>query len=211
MAAEEKPRGFMARFMPPEHDFYARLAQHAQKAETAAEKLVHWINTGEEASAQRVRELEHEADVIRKQMMEEIAEVFSTPLDREDLLTLSRRLDEFINYTKDIVREMQIFEIGPDRGIRDMTEILLEGARDLRQGFEALEEEPEAAEVHAKNAKKAENRVEKAFRLSLKELFGGDDMRDILLRRETYRHISNTADRLDEVADMLWMVAVKYH
>ena len=211
MATEEKPRGFMARFMPPEHDFYGRLQEHAAKAEEATEKLVHWLHTGEEASAERVREVEHEADQLREQMMDELAEVFSTPLDREDLLTLSRRLDEFINYTKDIVREMQIFEIGPDRGIRDMAELLLDGARELRQGFQALENEPEAAEVHAKNAKKAENRVEKAFRLSLKELFSGDDMRDILLRRETYRHISNTADRLDEVADMLWMVAVKYH
>ena len=211
MAEEEKRRGFMARFMPPEHDFYARLQDHAAKAHEASERLVHWIQTGEEAAATRVREAEHEADLIREQMMHDLSEVFSTPIDREDLLTLSRRLDEFINYTKDIVREMQLFELMPDRAIRDMTELLLEGAVDLEKGFAALEHEPEAASVHARAAKKIENRVEKAFRLSLKELFSGEDMQDILLRREVYRHISNTADRLDEVADMLWMVAVKYH
>jgi len=209
--AEEKKRGFLARFLPPEHDFYARLQQHAAKAHEASEQLVRWVQTGDEAAANRVREVEHEADQIRAQMMHDLSEVFSTPIDREDLLTLSRRLDEFINYTKDIVREMQLFELTPDRAIRDMTELLLEGATDLQRGFDALEHEAEAASVHARAAKKTENRVEKAYRLSLKELFDGDNMKEILLRRETYRHISNTADRLDEVADMLWMVAVKYH
>lgn len=209
--AEEKQRGILARFLPPEHDFYGRLQEHAAKAHEASEQLVRWIQTGEEKHANRVREVEHEADVIREQMMHDLAEVFSTPIDREDLLTLSRRLDEFINYTKDIVREMQLFELTPDRAIRDMTELLLEGSVDLQKAFDALENEPEAAAVHAVEAKKTENRVEKAYRMSLKELFAGDDLKDILTRRETYRHISNTADRLDEVADMLWMVAVKYH
>ena len=44
----------------------------------------------------------------------------------------------------------------------------------------------------------------------VKDLLDSADMREIFLRREVYRHLSNTADRLDEAGDELRMAILKH-
>jgi len=204
-------RGFWARIMPPEHDFYALLIEQAEKILEAMQRLVEWLYTGQEEKAQRVRDLEREGDEVRSRLAGQLGQAFVTPIDREDIHHLSRRLDEVANYTRDIVGEVEMFGLQPDRYMREMAELLLEGAQELHQGFLKFAHEPAAAAVHAQNAKRLENRVEQCYRQGLKELFRGEDLKEILMRREVYRHISNTADRIDEVADALWFSVVKHH
>ncbi|HIE52786.1 MAG TPA: DUF47 family protein [Armatimonadetes bacterium] len=208
--ATARKRTWWERLFSPEPDFYALLEEQAAKTLEGVQALVHWMYTGDAAKALRVQETEHEADDIRHHLAEELAHVFSPPLDREDIHYLSRRLDEVINYTHDIVREMEIFGLEPDEAMREMSELLLEGTTELYEGFQALRDNPEAAVHHAQTAKKIENRVERRYRLGVKTLFEGDDFKDILMRREVYRHISNTADRIDEAADALWFAVMKH-
>jgi predicted phosphate transport protein (TIGR00153 family) len=211
MAKQKTRRGFWARLFPPEHDFYATLREQADKTLEGVQTLVEWLHSGREAQARRVREIEHEADTIRQRLAQELGEAFSTPIDREDIHRISRRLDEVMNYTKDIVREVETFEIGIDDAMREMGDLLLEGMTALRAAFVKMPKEPDAAIVHAQEAKRSENRLEKRYRQGVKVLFEGDNLKEVLMRREVYRHISNTADRIDECADVVWFALVKHH
>lgn len=57
---------------------------------------------------------------------------------------------------------------------------------------------------------KCEHKVEKLYRQGVNDLFEGNDIKEILKRREVYRHLSNTADRINDAADILSMIMVKY-
>jgi uncharacterized protein Yka (UPF0111/DUF47 family) len=57
---------------------------------------------------------------------------------------------------------------------------------------------------------KCERVVEKFYRQGVNNLFEMDDIKEILKRREVYRHLSNTADRIHEAANLLSMIHVKY-
>jgi|YNPNPStandDraft_1061719.scaffolds.fasta_scaffold14906_5 uncharacterized protein Yka (UPF0111/DUF47 family) len=207
----QERRSFWARLFPPEHDFYRTLQEQADKVLEGVEVLVEWLYSGRQDKAQRVREIENEADLIRRRLANALGQAFSTPIDREDLHHLSRSLDEVMNYTRDIVREMEIFGIAPDIPMQDMGDLLLEGMMALRAGFAKMEKEPQAAIAHAQEAQRAENRLEGRYRQGVKALLEQDDLREILMRREVYRHISNTADRIDGCAEALWFTLVKYH
>ena len=54
-----------------------------------------------------------------------------------------------------------------------------------------------------------ERLVERAYRQALAELFQGDDYINMFKRREIYRHLSNTADRMAACADTLRDITVK--
>jgi hypothetical protein len=69
------------------------------------------------------------------------------------------------------------------------------------------------AEDHAVRAKALENRVEDVYREAIADLFrlprDIDHVVEMLKLRETYRHLSNAADRGDEAANVLSDIVVK--
>ena len=207
---EEKKKGLLARFLPREYNFYGRLAEHAEKVHEGVEALVEWFDSGDPAIAKRVREIEHEADDIMLTIASELGEVFSTPIDREDIHTLSSVIDQIMNYAKNTVREVEIFNITPDESMRKITKVILAGSCHLKEAIALLpSHSPEIIKL-IQLTQKCERRVEKIYRQGVNILFEGDDLKEILKRREIYRHLSNTADRLEEAANILWMITVKY-
>lgn len=200
-----------ARLFPPEHDFDGTLREQAEKGPEEAQTLVEWLEANEPEKSQRVRQIESEADLIRHCMANERGQDFSTPIDREDLHHLCRSLDEIMNYTRHSGREVEICGITPDDTMRLMGALLLEGMTALHAGFSKMEKSPQAAVVHAQEAQRTENRLEGRYREEVKAPLEGNDLKDILRRREIYRHISDTADRIDGYAEVLGFTLVKYH
>jgi len=58
-------------------------------------------------------------------------------------------------------------------------------------------------------AKKAENHIEHLYLEALADLFNQKDTVYILKMRELYRHLSNSADRCDEAANVISDVVMK--
>jgi hypothetical protein len=203
-------KGLFSRFLPKDHDFYADLTVHSEKVQEGIRALVLWFKTGEPSHADRVRKIEHEADALMLKIASALGEVFSTPIDREDIHQVSRAMDQIINYAKNTVREIQIFNITPDEYMHKISLLILDGACSLNQAIQILPSYSPEIAAHLDKAKKCEHRVEKIYRTALNKLFEGDDLKEILKRREVYRHLSNTADRILEAADILSLILVKY-
>jgi len=210
MTKQNKKEGLFGRFLPRDHDFYADLILHGEKVQEGIRALVLWFKTGEPSHADKVRKIEHEADALMLKIASALGEVFSTPIDREDIHQVSRAMDQIINYAKNTVREIQIFNITPDEYMHKIALLILDGACALNQAIKALSSYSPEIAGHLDKAKKCEHRVEKIYRTALNKLFEGDDLKEILKRREVYRHLSNTADRILEAADILSLILVKY-
>jgi uncharacterized protein Yka (UPF0111/DUF47 family) len=86
---------------------------------------------------------------------------------------------------------------------------LKEGVDSLVCGYARLASAPEAAAIDADSARKAERKVEKAYRRAIAALFQGDDYITMFKRREIYRHLSNAADRMSNAANTLHDIVVK--
>ena len=200
----------LQKILPREYDFYSDLNSHADKVWEGVFCLLKWFETRDHDMANRVRALEHEADDIILVIARELGKVFSTPIDREDIHHMATIMDQIINYAKNTVREMEIFDIAPDNLMQGMTELILSGVSALRDAIQALPGLSSEIRPHIDQAVKSERLVEKLYRKSINELFEGDDVKEILKRREIYRHLSNTADRVEAAADWLSLILVKY-
>ncbi|RJO73283.1 MAG: DUF47 family protein [Myxococcales bacterium] len=193
----------------PHHraDFFDLLHQHAAACSNGCRALVAFL--GGHGDPEEVKRWEKQADDLRRVLIDELNQTFITPIDREDMYSLSRALDEVVDHAKNTVREMQAFEVVPNDRLRAMAALLLEGAEHLVKAVEHLKDHPNVAVDHALRAKKVENKMIHEYLAALKELFAGSDMRMIFSLREVYRHLARSAERVDEAAYLISGIVVK--
>ena len=104
---------------------------------------------------------------------------------------------------------MEVLDLKPDKHCLEMAMHIKLGSDALMLGFSQLAKMPQAAAADADAARKAERKVEKAYRRAIAELFQGDDYIHMFKRREIYRHLSNAADRMANCANTLHDIVVK--
>ena len=212
MSTEQAPsifRRLFDRVFPKTPDFFALLTEQCQHVAQTTGRLVEFMETGDAAVGQCIRQDEHEADRVKIRNLHTLNEAFSTPIDREDLYRAIVDLDEIVNYCKTTVSEMEVLDLKPDKHCLEMAMHIKLGTDALVQGYARLAKEPALAAEDADIARKAERRVEKNYRRAIAELFVGDDYIHMFKRREIYRHLSNAADRMANCANTLHDIVVK--
>jgi len=188
---------------------------HEQAALTleGMDALSNYLVTSDPAASALLTAKEKEADEARRILINELNRTFITPFDREDLFTLSRTIDDVLDYAYSTVSEMEILKVEPTTYMQRMASLLRDAAYELLMAVERLENHPGVSSEHAQRAKALENRVEGVYREALADLFGGaEDLQHVvkmLKMREVYRHLSNAADRGDEAANVIADIVVK--
>jgi predicted phosphate transport protein (TIGR00153 family) len=197
-------------FSNGESRFFDLLFRQSAKGLEGLEALWTYTENGTQENANVVRNLEREADELRRILIQELDQTFVTPLDREDIYALSRAIDDVVDYANTTVDEMEIYEVKGDEHIKEMVNILRKAARELNEAVKILRDYPKIASEHAVKAKSYENQMEKAYHLALADLFKGKDTVYMLKMREIYRHLSNAADRGDEAANIISSIVMKH-
>lgn len=206
---------WLKRFIKPKQDdFIDLLIQQGKYTIYSVEALQAYLRKQSDKKSGRAREVEKEADEIQRILVHELMDTFVTPIDREDIFSLSRALDNFIDYVYDTVEELEIFELEAPEPVLDIANLLHEMATELHMAIKQLIDHPGVAQEHARRAKHLENKVEDSYRHSLANLFQGPQdihqVMEILKTREVLRHLSNAADQGDIAADTVMDIVVKW-
>ncbi|MCB9418540.1 MAG: DUF47 family protein [Ardenticatenaceae bacterium] len=206
---------WLKRFLKPKQsNFIQMLIEQGEYAVMSVEALQAYFRKQSDKKSTRARQVEKEADEVQRILVNELQQTFVTPIDREDIFSLSRAIDNFIDYVYDTVEELEIFEIGASEAVSDIAVMLLEMANELLLALQRLLDHPGVASEHARRMKALENEVENAYRHNLAKLFQGPEnihqVMDILKMREVLRHLSNAADQGDRAADIIMDIVVKW-
>jgi predicted phosphate transport protein (TIGR00153 family) len=206
--------GWVANFFKPKQDNFMRyLTEQAALGVEGLQGLTEYMKMPLPEHAERVHRAEKAADEVRRMLVDDLNRTFVTPIDREDIYTLSRAVDDLLDYAHTTVDEMVLLGVEPNEHLEKMAQLLLDAAQEIHQALERLEEHPGVANEHARRAKRAENEMENTYRLAIADLFGGPAepaaIVCMLKRREIYRHLSNAADRADEAANVISNIVVK--
>jgi predicted phosphate transport protein (TIGR00153 family) len=193
--------------------FLKLIQEQADLTLKGLEILVAYIENPTTALADEMRLREKEADEARRILIFELNKTFITPFDREDIFTLSRAIDDILDYAYSTVTEITILNVIPTSYMSRMAKLLKDAAYEIQVGVSRLEDHPGVAGEHAQRAKALENKVEDIYREALADMFNNttDPMQvvNIMKMREVYRHLSNAADRGDEAANVIADIVVK--
>lgn len=191
--------------------FIELLCRQADFSLEAVRVLPHFAQEGPQYRdlREKMKGIERQADEVRRTLVDELSGTYATPFDREDLFTLSRSIDDIIDANDETAFELAMYEIAPDNLV-PMAEELLEGAGHIRQGVGELLDHPTVAMQHAVRARAIEHRIDSLYHQSVRTLLESD--REIALKlkaREVYRHLKNSADRIERAADDIAVIVIK--
>jgi uncharacterized protein Yka (UPF0111/DUF47 family) len=196
-------------FLPQTPDLLGMLRVQAEMTAKGLEELTAWAE-GEEAAAERLRVIEHQADRQKGELREQLTAAFSTPLEPEDLFELSRGIDDVLNSAKNVVGEAEAMHTPPDPAIAKMATELTHGAKRIESAIAKFcEDDREGATGLADKAIKDQRHVQHSYRDAMSALIDNTNLREVAARRELYRRMARTGDSLVGVAERIWYAVLK--
>jgi uncharacterized protein Yka (UPF0111/DUF47 family) len=196
-------------FLPAAPDVVALLVAQGELTCGGMDAFSEWSHNGGHELAAAVRSAQHKAYHARRELLAALQAALSTPVDQEDLYTLSERIDKILTEARDALREAEVLGFAPDRYTGKMAERLAAGTRELVAGFELLRKDPDEAGRRADGASDAVHHVQRDYREAMAELLQGDDLRVVIAGQVLYRHYLGVADAIVGVADRLWFVVLR--
>src|SRR4029078_12248839 len=130
------------KFLPKEERFYDDFVALAEEIRHGASILEEMLAPEQPLwdKADEIKEVEHKCDFLTHEIIQRLHRTFVTPLDREDIHTLARSLDDVmdaIDASATIVRLYQIAKVRPDA--RDLGRIIMSSAEQVVKALKALE------------------------------------------------------------------------
>ena len=161
--------------------------------------------------ADEIKEVEHKCDFITHEIIQRLHRTFVTPLDREDIHTLARTLDDVmdaIDASAAVVRLYQIDRVRPDA--RELARLVAISAEQVVIAMKALERRHGVAEP-AVEINRLENEADRAHQNAVRRLFEEEQNPIAIMKwKEILDFLEAATDRCEDVANVLESVMVKH-
>lgn len=159
--------------------------------------------------------MEHEGDRIIQELMRHLNTSFILPFDREDSFQLVQKLSTTLDYITGIIDRMILYKAGePDDRVKEMVKVLCEALLFQEKAFNlinGLEQHQKEILECCEQIRQAERKQDALYRKGVAYLFENEtDPIAIIKWREVYEHIEMAQDYVQEVAELLSNICVKY-
>jgi len=201
------------RFLPRDEKFYSQFLKQAQLISEASSLLLAGVRAGNAhlaTAAAEIQKLENQGDEIIHDILTRLNLTFITPIDPEDIHSLSSSLDDVLDGIEDAAYRMAAYHVEPiPPQVVELCEIVDACSRVLVTAFQALNQNKPLLE-HCIEINRLENLADKLVRRVLAELFNSDIHPIAFIKvKEVYEVLEATTDRCEDVADALQGVVVK--
>jgi predicted phosphate transport protein (TIGR00153 family) len=200
------------RLIPRNEDFYAQFVTLATQLRVGAGLLEEMLARDPAIwdKAEEIKEVEHKCDHLTHQIISRLNTTFVTPIDREDIHTLAKSLDDVMDAVDACAKVIRLYKIGTVRyGARELAHVVSLSVDQVKHALEALDKKTGVAQ-RAVEINRLENEADRIHEEALRRLF--DEERDpvmIIKWKEILDFLEDATDRCEDVANVLEGVVVK--
>lgn len=208
------------RLVPQTGDFFAMFERHSAASVVAAQALVK-LTAGKGARhslVAAIREQEHAADEVIREVLKEVRQTFLTPFDRGAIIGLIVAMDDTIDEIQGCASAIELYDktdFEPD--MRVMADKILSAVRLIDECMPLLRNVVgNGGKLHLLTAQivALEGEVDIVHQRGLKAnytraLDDGDTLRFIVVR-ETFKHLERVADAFEDVANQIDGIVVDH-
>lgn len=202
--------------LPKDDKFFKLLEDHAAVVAEAAAAMVNLPITSDKAAAalEEVHIFEHRGDDLVRAVKLALEETFVTPLDREDIHTLSNRLDDIIDYLYYAAQVFVTYDVHHKTpAMQNLIVAIAEASAVIRDTLPFLRQHryekvaPARAEVVA-----LERRGDDIFRSEMAALYKSAevDAKELLRQQAVLKTLEDALDCCMDCADVLENIAIKH-
>ncbi|MGZ3578468.1 MAG: DUF47 domain-containing protein [Syntrophales bacterium] len=202
--------------IPKEEKFFDLFYELATKIEEGGELFLDMVEHYEysEPKIVKLKELEHEADVITHRTYEKMHKTFLTPIDREDIYALVNKMDSILDMIEASAARMSLYKVKiPAKEIIDQAKILNEAIKKVKYIVHAMK--------NMKNAKMIidacveintlENEGDIVMRMTMTRLFEQEkDPIELIKWKEIFERIEEAIDVCEDVANIVEGIVLKH-
>jgi predicted phosphate transport protein (TIGR00153 family) len=205
----------LKRLLPKEYGFFDFFEQHnALTIQGCRELLVLMSNEANvKAQAARIKQIEHETDVITHRCIEALHKTFITPMDRQDIHRLIKRLDDVIDSVDAAASRIVLYEIEDIRSeAKELSELLVRATSEIQQALKHLRDTKNATAINERCIAiyQLENDADVILRSALVRLFKEVSDAALLIKwKEIFEHLEKATDRCEDVANIIQGVVIE--
>ncbi len=202
----------MFSLFPKQEDFFDLFKKQGAEVRRGCDLLLDMMEHFEdlENKATRLKDVEHQGDLITHELFEKLNRTFITPLEREDIHDLASGLDDVLDAVEAIGTRLVLFRV------TRVTPEAIKLARIIVQCGNQVEQ----AVAHLKDFKnlmaftielnRLENEADVISRNAVADLFnGGYDPIDVLRWKELYGRLEAATDLSEDVANTIESIVLK--
>ncbi|MBM3244757.1 MAG: DUF47 family protein [Candidatus Omnitrophica bacterium] len=167
------------------------------------------------AAIERVREGEHQADLLRSKMVKELSEGLLMPPDREDLMHFVKTLDKIADWTNGAARLLGFIEqkLPEDimKNISSATEVIFNSISKLREAIQALSKSDlKKALVDCEEIDRLEHEADDQKKVLIGAIIHVKlEPTMLLLTYQLAEYLEGVTDKIEDAADLIKVLAIK--
>jgi predicted phosphate transport protein (TIGR00153 family) len=201
------------RLIPREERFYNDFQAMADELKRAAALLEAMLAPERPVwdKAEEIKEVEHKCDFLTHEIIQRLNRTFVTPLDREDIHTLARSLDDVMDAIDASAALVRLYRLEMVRyGARELARVITACTEQVRLALDALEQH-KGVVTHAVEINRLENEADRIHQDAVVRLFEQErDPMVVIKWKETLDFLEDATDRCEDVANVLEGVVVKH-
>ena len=197
------------RFLPKDSSFFDFFEEHAALTVAGAREFASLVASSEnvDAKAKRVKEIEHDTDVITHRCVEALHKTLITPIDPDQIHRLITRMDDVMDFIEAAAERIALYklrEMTPE--VQDMADVLVRAAEDVLDACKLLRnlKDPQTILKKCVEINRLENEADTILRRAVARLFDEEkDAITIIKWKEIYEALESAADRCEDVANII--------
>ena len=205
----------MFRLIPKEEKFFEMLQKASQNLSLTATEFKKLLENYSELdqSVKKIKDLEHEGDIITHEIMDKLNRTFITPIDREDIYALTSGIDDVLDLIDETAGLMRLYHIQkPTPALFKQTEILIKAVEELGKAIKSLKDLKHSRRLfdYCIEVNRLENEGDELLGTTIGDLFKQNlDPLEIIKLKEVYEHLEQALDKCEDIAVIIEGVVVK--
>ncbi len=178
-------------------------------------QLVHEPDFNKRAEIIRhLENLEHANDLHTHTIIVELGKNFITPFDREDIHSLTTSLDDVADHIYSVGKKINLYRVEPNyEPIQKMASLINQGVLELHKALPALRviNHPGVLNECLVKINDAENAADDLFDESVEQLYQTEpDPKEVMKRIDILQIMESCTDKIEDVANLMEEILVKY-
>lgn len=203
------------RLIPKEEKFFDNFDELAEKIEEGGKLFLEMMET-QDYSEQRIikiKQVEHEADLITHRTYEKMHTTFLTPLDREDIYDLVNKMDSIMDMMDASAARMYLYKVKtPSKTVIEQARILTASIAKVKLIVHDLRDMKNAKQILSACVviNTLENEGDAILRHAMAELFENEkDVFEVIKWKEIYERIEEAIDVCEDVSNIVEGIVLK--
>jgi len=196
--------------------FFKTLEEMADLIQEAVDRFSSAMSSGDipdvPAFAKEMKEFEHRGDQFAHLILTELNKTFITPIEREDIMELTKLLDDVLDGIEACASRFDMYHISkPDAYIRKFGDCLRRSALEIKAAIYLLTQKKLLAiQTHCVKLNELENEGDDLMRQGIKHLFQNvKDPIELIKLKDLYERLEETTDSCEDVANILQSIIMR--